>query len=53
MIDIKKEYNGPVFVREIEIRYKKKRVSKETAGRAISCPGDVVKLLHGLEDEKK
>jgi len=53
MIDIKKEYNGPVFLREIEIRYKKKRVSKDAVDASITCPGDVVKLFHGLQDETK
>ncbi len=53
MIDMKKEHNGPVFLREIEIRYKKKRAPKKTVDTLITCPGDVVKLFHDLQDETK
>ena len=53
MIDIKEGHDGPVFLREIEIRYKKKRVSKDVVNGAISCPADVVKLFHSLQDETK
>ena len=53
MIDIKEDHEGPVFLREIEIRYKKKRVSKDAVDGKITCPADVVKLFHGLQDETK
>jgi len=53
MIDVNKEHNGPVYLREIEIRYKKKRVSKKAVDGCITCPEDVVNLFHGLQDETK
>jgi DNA repair protein RadC len=53
MIDTKDEYTGPVYLREVEIRYNKKRVANEAADAAINSPGDVVKLFRGLEDETK
>ena len=48
MIDIKEDHEGPVFLREIEIRYKKKRVSKDAVDGKITCPADVVKLFSWL-----
>jgi len=39
MIDMKKEHNGPVFLREIEIRYKKKRARKKNSGHVNNLPG--------------
>ena len=53
MIDIKAEHNGPIYLREIEIRYKKKRIPKDVANGSISCPKDVVTLFRGLQDETK
>jgi len=53
MIDMEKEHNGPVFLREIEIRYKKNRTPKETVNTLITCPSDVVKLFYDLQDEAK
>ena len=53
MIDIKENHDGPIFLREIEIRYKKKKISREGIAGEITCPADVVKLFHGLQDETK
>ncbi len=53
MIDTKKEHTGPVFLREIEIRYKRKRASKEAVNKSITCSSDVVRLFHSLQDETK
>ena len=53
MIDIDENHQGPIFLREIEIRYKKKKVSKKSVSGDITCPADVVKLFHGLQDETK
>ena len=53
MIDTKDEYTGPVYLREVEIRYKKKRAANKAVDATINSPGDVVKLFRGLKDETK
>lgn len=48
------ENNGPIYIREIEIRYKKRRVRKNAvAPKPLKGPAEVVTLFRDLENETK
>lgn len=53
MLDINKEIKQPVYLREIEIRYKKKRIANDALNASLTSPSEVIKLFHGLQDETK
>lgn len=48
------EINGPVYMREIEIRYKKQRAKNQAAvSKSLTQPAEVVALFRDLENETK
>lgn len=48
------EDNGPVYLREVEIRYKKQRVKKNSGvHKSLTRPNEVVALFRDLENETK